>query len=352
MLPNSYIFTSDGNGIYGMIRVTHVQTVDRINRQRFIQNYAVIPLHYNWDTEIQIDIATYTKHINNKELWGVQLEAFETFFKSLNVPPFLIEKIDSGFLNTYIDSYESLPEQPEVPLEESTATYNAFVDLAPVITGLNRIYILTTSNVNKFYTKLTINDEDCIFLDLTPSYFFKVNTKKWNTNITKQFLEDIRLDQAHILLMTKGAKQFFMSLKVTYLQKYKSQKDMVSSITPIAWPLDYPCDSDMYGLYGVLPFMIKSKQAWGEFGQNVKHFDEISHVLKNIPERTLQVFSNTDQGDKLEMFNYLRTYLTYEAFARANNQFIDFTREQIEQWSDTIHPRDYGLRLRLYWDSL
>ncbi len=338
----SYIFFVTESKISGFIRVKNIRYVSRLNKIRFINNYSVTPLHDNWNIEIEIDLSSEAKYFYDKTKLSLK--------KDFQIPSRLniIQQVHSKYIDEYIKIYDTLPS---VIHEESHDNY--FDDQIEKINDLKRIYVLSTISTHNLYTKLNVNNQYSIFVDVNPSFFFKLNTKHWDKNTLKQFLQDIKENKAYLLLTTKNHDKFFMSMKVVQLSKYKSLKDKILSICPYAWILDYKYDADLFGSYGILPIMLKEKNMWKTnnqiFGQNVKSYPEISHVITNLSERRLHVFTDKDKDDRLDMFNYLKEYLKYENKARLENTFVNFTREQIETYSDVISKDDYDLPLKIYW---
>ena len=347
--PGSYIFFATNDKITAFIHVQNIRLVNRINKQRFITNYSVIPIHQNWDLELEIKLSSNAKYFYDTTKWPKNIEMdFE-----IKIQQNTISQIKSDYIDEYINIYDKLPLYESEINEEIHDTY--FTTQIEQMRDIKRIYVLSTISKNNIYTKLNVNNQYSIFVDINPSFFFKLNTKNWDKNTLKQFLQDIKNNQAHLLLTTKNHDKFFMSMKVIQLLKYKSIKDKIISICPYAWNLDYKYDADLFGLYGILPIMLKEKKMWitnnHVFGQNIKSYQEISHVITNLPERKLHLFSDLDQNDRLDMFNYLKEYLNYENRARMENTFVNFNREQIETYSDVISPDDYDLPLKIYWSS-
>lgn len=349
--PGSWVFLQYQNEIYKLLHVTRVKQVARINTHRFINSYYVIPFTSNWTTEIEIDVAFTPRHFTSPSKWNETDISYQTFSQTI----FECKKpAHSAYLNNYISAFLNKAIPPEVVgdvlLEQEP--HNHF-HILPVIFQYERIYVLSSAIIRKLYNKLTINDEDLIYLDLNPLLFFKVNVDKWATKITKQFLEDVKNGCAHIFITTKKHERFFISMNVANIEKYKSKDEKL--LSPYACALDHRHNADMYGNYGVLPLMLKAKQMWNinghNLGQNVKHYNEISHVFNNVPKNELMMFSAKDTGDKLHMFGYLKAYLLYQTLARANNVFTSFSREEVSTYSDVIEPQDYGLKLKM-WNDL
>ena len=368
LTPGSWILLSHNvdniKYIYGVIRVAYSTPVKRLNVNRFIGH--ITPLMPIWNNEVICDFACPARHIYYPEKWGCTID--ESIMKNIHetlqsLTKCTVVEIQSSYINEYVSALSS-NKIPKIELpthnnalsstfDDDNLSYgNYYQNQIKDVQSIKRVYMLSTSCTRNNYTKLTINGEECVYIDMSPSLYFKVNVSKWDKRIVKQFLEDIKNNQAYLFITNKNHKAFLLSLQVTGLIKHKSKKDLIYSIAYSSWILDKNYDSDLYCMSGVVPILIKAKHLWKDVDSSgIKQYNQICQVLKDCSKTSLVQFSVDDTGERLDMFDYLKTYLIYQTKARDNNQLVNINAEDVYTYCDAIAEEDLHLPLRLYWNT-